>query len=89
MKYNIKIKKKIVNHLLSWLLEKVYGIYFPTLKSLEAMYYKCDKFYFLSRLNKRRSTFKVCNSSLKAVTWQSGYKSRAFIHLQSANPPTR
>lgn len=32
------------------------------------------------------SAFRVCDSSLKAVTWQSGTESRAFIHLKSATP---
>lgn len=30
--------------------------------------------------------FKVCGSLPKAVTWQSGTESRAFIHLDSATP---
>lgn len=43
-------------------------------------------FIFPTSEKKSSSTFKVCDSSLKAVTWQSGNGSRAFIHLKRATP---
>lgn len=43
-------------------------------------------FIFPTSEKKSSSTFKVCDSSLKAVTWQSGNESRAFIHLKRATP---
>lgn len=43
-------------------------------------------FYFPTCGKKKKTTFKVCDSSLKAVTWQSGTENRAFIHLKRATP---
>lgn len=43
-------------------------------------------FIFQGVQEKSSSAFKVCDSSLKAVTWQSGNESRAFIHLERATP---
>lgn len=49
-------------------------------------YLKSDRFYFLTREKRRISTFKVYDSSLKAVTWQSGNENRAFILFQRGSP---
>lgn len=43
-------------------------------------------FRFQTWQKKSSSAFKVCGSLPKAVTWQSGTESRAFIHLDSATP---
>lgn len=70
-------------------LTKTPGKPFHILKTHGTIFYhQCDYgvLLFSNLWEKKKTTFKVCDSSLKAVTWQSGTENRAFIHLKRATP---